>query len=292
MSSYRRRSEPQTGSKHRKASNYQPPPLVQSLPRRKGYITPPELEIEKLDQLQSPLFTLPREVLLLIYEQVIGNNVLHIVRRPNKLSHATCCNNSSGSPDDCRDMKCRGIKLPNGVCVPDGRDYGDLLPLLRTCRKMQVTLHGLLHRVNADKCRYIDAIQVLYTSNTFDFDCMESIISFSTCIIPHRFDSIKNIQLDLRFNYSHSFNEGTPSNDYARWERMWRIIGSMKNLQHLWCHITWWRTDLTGAEEARYLSELLQVGYLRVFEIRLPTLKWNDPKDKEIGGTFEVVRRK
>lgn len=136
MSSYRRSSEPLIGSKHRKASNYQPPPLVQSLPRRKGYITPPTLELEKLEQLQSPLFTLPKEVLLLIYEQVIGNNILHIVRRSNKLSHATCSSNRSGNPDDCRDLKCRGMKLQNGVSIPDGPSYGGILPLLQTCRKM------------------------------------------------------------------------------------------------------------------------------------------------------------
>lgn len=132
---------------------------------------------------------------------------------------------------------------------------------------------------------------MLYISNTFDFDCMESLISFSTCILPHRFDSIQNLQLDLRFNYSHFFGEGTPTTDFSRWERMWRIIGSMKNLQYLRVGIIWWRTDLTGAEEARYLSELLQVGKLTVFEISLPELKWKDPKEKELEAMFEVVRR-
>lgn len=120
---------------------------------------------------------------------------------------------------------------------------------------------------------------------------MESLISFSTSILPHRFDSIQNVQLELRFNYSHYFCEGTPSNDYTRWERMWRIIGSMKSLQHLWCRIVWWKPDLTGAEEARYLRELLSVGQLKVFEVNLPALKWNDSKDKEMEGTFEIVRK-
>ncbi|KUJ22029.1 uncharacterized protein LY89DRAFT_576892 [Mollisia scopiformis] len=274
MSSYRRRHHPHPASPARTASNYQPPPLVQSLTRRSGCITPPSLVPQELDQIKSPLFKLPEEILLLIYEQVIGNNVLHIVRRANHLGHATCSNKSSGSHDDCQDLKCRGTKLPNGVSVQDGHGRDSFIPLLQTCRKI-----------------YVDAINVLYTSNTFDFDCMESLISFSTCIVPHRFDCIQNVQLDLRFNYSHFFSEGTPSNDYSRWERMWRIIGSMKSLQHLWCRIVWWRTDLTGAEEARYLGELLQVGKLRVFEVTLPALKWNDPKDKELQGTFEVIRR-
>lgn len=145
---------------------------------------------------------------------------------------------------------------------------------------------------NADEiCRYIDAVQVLYTSNTFDFDCMESLISFSTSILPHRFDSIQNIRLDLRFDQSHFFCEGTPTTDYTRWERMWRIIGSMKSLQHLWCRIIWWRPDITGAEEARYMSEMLQVGRLKLFEVSLPALKWDDEKEKHVEATFDIVRR-
>ncbi|CZR57230.1 uncharacterized protein PAC_07120 [Phialocephala subalpina] len=278
LSSYRvadiRRPVFGSSSKPKKASNYQPPPLAVSLPRRKGAITPPSLDYEERDHTRSPLFKLPREILFLIYEQVIGDTILHIVRRSNGLAHAMCCNNSSGSQEDCRDFKCRGTKLPNGVCMPNGRSHTGILPLLQTCRKI-----------------YIDAVQVLYISNTFDFDCMESLISFSTCILPHRFDSIQNLQLDLRFNYSHFFGEGTPTTDFLRWERMWRIIGSMKNLQYLRVRIIWWRTDLTGAEEARYLSELLQVGKLKVFEISLPELKWKDPKEKELEAMFEVVRR-
>ncbi|KAF8852622.1 hypothetical protein BDZ45DRAFT_694930 [Acephala macrosclerotiorum] len=278
LSSYRvadiRRQFSGSPSQPKKASNYQPPPLAVPLARRKGAITPPLLEYEELDQAQSHLLRLPEEILLLIYEQVIGNNVLHIVRRSNGLAHATCSHHSAGNQDDCRDFKCRGTKLPNGVCMPNGRSHDGIIPLLQTCRKI-----------------YIDAVKVLYTSNTFDFDCMESLISFSTCILPHRFDSIQSLQLDLRFNYSHFFSEGTPTNDFSRWERMWRIVGSMKNLQRVWVRIIWWRTDLTGAEEARYLSELLQVGKLKVFEISLPELKWKDPKEKDLEATFKVIRR-
>ncbi|KAE8450933.1 hypothetical protein EG329_005373 [Mollisiaceae sp. DMI_Dod_QoI] len=274
MSSYTIADTHLSKTKSRKASNYQPPPIAPSLPPRRHRIISPLMDLQELEQPQSPFLRLPEEILLLIYEQVIGNNVLHIVRRSSGLAHATCSNDSSGSQDDCKGLKCRGTKLPNGVCLPNGRSHGAIIPLLQTCRKI-----------------YADAIEVLYTSNTFDFDCMEALISFSACVVPHRFDSIQNVQLDLQFNHSHYFGEGTPCNDYSRWERLWRIIGSMKHLQHLWVKISWWRTDLTGAEEARYLSEMLQVGKLKLFEVNLPALKWKDPKDKKLEGTFEVVRR-
>jgi hypothetical protein len=65
----------------------------------------------------------------------------------------------------------------------------------------------------------------------------------------------------------------------------------MKNLQYLKCRIIWWRTDITGAEEKRYMSEILQVGRLRVFEVTLPSLKWDDEKEKHAEAAFEIVRR-
>lgn len=137
MSSYRRRivaDIQQSGSP--KASSYQSPPLYPTLPRRQRCLTPPLFDPQELEQTQSPLFILPRELLLLIYEQVLGNNVLHIVRRSNKLGHAPCKINSSGFQDDCKEFNCRGVKFPNGVCVPNGFSRDRIIPLLQTCRKM------------------------------------------------------------------------------------------------------------------------------------------------------------
>lgn len=199
-------------------------------------------------------------------------------------------------------MIAQGTKMTAKTSNAEGRSYqmgyvcqmdGVMMILYHCCKHVERCKYSSLFplQIQTDTHSYIDAIEVLYTSNTFDFDCMESLISFSICILPHRFDSIQSLQLDLRFNHSHFFSEGTPTNDFSRWERMWRIVGSMKNLQHLWVRIIWWRTDLTGAEEARYLSELLQVGKLKTFEISLPELKWKDPKEKDLEATFEVIRR-
>lgn len=139
MSSYRKVEVKPT---IRKISNYQPPPLTRSLPRRRGCITPPLMEEpeEVFEQRQSLLLQLPEEVLGLIFEKVIGGNVLHIVRRSNTLSHATCKAEDPRDGGECRYLKCRGSKLPNGVCVPDKIDHDNFLALLQTCRKMLVFL--------------------------------------------------------------------------------------------------------------------------------------------------------
>ncbi len=154
------------------------------------------------------------------------------------------------------------------------------------------TFYLLFELQNAYFLRYVDAIEVLYGSNIFDFDSMESLISFSTAVIAKRFDSIKRLQLDFRFSMSVYFSESTAQNDPPRWERTWRIIGSMKALQDLWVWISWQRLDFGPVEEARLLSELDQVGQLRTFEVSLPSLKGRDVKIKqEEEQFFHFVRR-
>ena len=73
------------------------------------------------------------------------------------------------------------------------------------------------HAILNKHVRYIDAARVLYSSSIFDFDCMETLISFSNAIVPCRFDSIISLQLDFRFALSIYFSEATPQNDLARW---------------------------------------------------------------------------
>jgi hypothetical protein len=140
MSSYRK-VKPKPALK--KISNYQPPPLTPALARRSSCLTPPpqtqeeeEEGVREFEQKQSPLFRLlPEEVSLLIYEEVIGKRVIHVVRRNRSLGHATCLS-ENGDQDKCREVRCRGTKLPNGVCVLERRNHDSFVALLQTCRKM------------------------------------------------------------------------------------------------------------------------------------------------------------
>src|ERR1035438_3725976 len=103
--------------------------------------------------------------------------------------------------------------------------------------------------------RYTDAIEVLYGSNVFDFDSMESLISFSVAVIPKRFDAIQYLQLDFRFSTSAYFSESTAYNDPPRWERTWRVVGSMKSLQKLWVRMSWHRLEFSRSAERRVGEE-------------------------------------
>jgi hypothetical protein len=130
---------------HRRGSNgYLPaqecPPL-----RRERCLTPPPFgkailqPNQLIEQAQSPLFKLPEELLLLIYEHVIGYNLFHIVRRTKQLQlgHVPCKNNLPRSQEECKENECRGFKIPTGLHVrPAGPGHGSLIQLLQTCRKV------------------------------------------------------------------------------------------------------------------------------------------------------------
>jgi hypothetical protein len=135
------RHQPQSTRSQRQSGSYQAPPLVfEHLPPRTRYLTPPPAGRQQLlctkanEQTQSPLFRLPEELLLMIYKEVVGNRLLHIVRRQRKLGHIFC--NGSGDADECKEQQCRGLKLPTGTYAQTGFRNEDLIQLLQTCRKM------------------------------------------------------------------------------------------------------------------------------------------------------------
>jgi hypothetical protein len=84
------------------------------------------------EQTESPLFKLPREIRQMIYEQLLGGNVFHIVRRRKKLGHTRC--RAYREPDQCIPTRCRGLKLPSGVHA--GYGDGDLIEVLQSCRRV------------------------------------------------------------------------------------------------------------------------------------------------------------
>ncbi|TGO68339.1 hypothetical protein BOTNAR_0026g00260 [Botryotinia narcissicola] len=195
---------------------------------------------------------LPSEVRMEIYKWVLGGRVLHIVRRKDKLSHVVCKSDrrdldaGTREEDACIVAGCRGVKIPGGSGVHEiiGEGSGSLIPLLQVCRRI-----------------YSEAISLLYSTNTFNFDSMESFTSFSNEILPRRFDSITSVTLDFSFDTSSLYNESS-SNDVPRWERTWMIIGSMKSLKSLKATIIWPRKIPAWSHELRLLKPLNMVGIL------------------------------
>ncbi|KAF5877406.1 uncharacterized protein Bfra_001773 [Botrytis fragariae] len=201
---------------------------------------------------------LPSEVRMVIYKWVLGGKVLHIVRWKNKLGHIVCeCDRRDSDvgtreEDACIVAGCRGVKIQGGSGVYErvGEGSGSLLQLLQIGAKPKANKHS-----------YSEAISLLYSTNTFNFDSMESFISFSNEILPRRFDSITSVTLDFSFDTSSLYNESS-SNDVPRWERTWMILGSMKSLKSLKATIIWPRTIPAWSHELRLLEPLNMVGIL------------------------------
>ncbi|KAK2629282.1 hypothetical protein QTJ16_000102 [Diplocarpon rosae] len=263
----------------RTRSSYQPPPITPSRVKRLRPLTPSPTtrKFFHLDeQEQSPLLKLPDEVLNLIYEYVLGNRLLHIVRLHNGLGHTNCQASNSYSHEQCYEQQCRGLKLPTGFHIKPPLEQENHLPLLQTCRKI-----------------YSSTIYMLYSSNIFDFDSMETLIQLSTALLPCRFDSIQRLSLDFRFCTSSRHSQGTPANDWARWERLWRVIGSMKALKEAWVRIEWHKEHVGLVKERMWLEELSMVKSLRTFVVELPGLKKHevlvDEGFRRVYGDWEFV---
>lgn len=80
----------------------------------------------------SLLFALPKELRLIIYENLLGGMVFHIVKRRTKLGHTLC--KERGDPEQCILNLCRGYKIQSGVHT--GRAHGELIQILQTCRRV------------------------------------------------------------------------------------------------------------------------------------------------------------
>lgn len=269
ISSYRPRLESQVARvQSAKDRLYELEPEIRHLGRRKRplslvssfYDEDVRQPLNANPQNTSWLFNLPKEVRLMIYEEVLGGMVFHIVRRKDKLGHKLC--KGSGDPEQCISNHCRGFKIQSGVHA--GRGNGGLIQTLQTCRKV-----------------YSEAINILYSNNVFNFDSLESFVSFSCEILPQRLDNVRRIQLDFRFNLSVLYTECTPRTNWPRWERTWRIIASMVALQEVRMRFSWPEMTKFAREELRVLEPLQLVTGLKLFEVTMPSLLNVDIKDRD-----------
>ena len=139
------RGEPEAFQERRR--KYAPPPLPStrqralSLPLPTPIYNVPTTVQRTHPQAQAPLFSqFPLEIRRLIYEDVLGGKVLHILPEEKKLWHYVC----RAIPDFYSQRLCSSVAGFDGQWV-GWRSFGEptdggLLPLLRTCRKVSVRI--------------------------------------------------------------------------------------------------------------------------------------------------------
>ena len=197
------------------------------LPIRKRTLTSPLPTPEKsllhvrrkqrtVDQLQSTFFaSLPLEIRETIYEYALTAMHTHIFRRTDcRLGHWQCHSRHRKLHDPAPGHLCYfDCKSSSGAFIPEKMsegNIGNILPLLRTCRRV-----------------YSEAIHILYRKNTFCFQDKTTIEYFSKTTLPCRMKIIERLQLYWASSgYKGGFliKQGMPVGE---------IISSMSNLRSL-----------------------------------------------------------
>ncbi|KAF2465612.1 uncharacterized protein BDR25DRAFT_85496 [Lindgomyces ingoldianus] len=131
-----------------------------------------------IDQLGTcEFYKLPFEIRELIWKYAVGGHFIHITRKKGRLSNVYCPAKDPTNPDR-RDI-CLLSRDHHGFYVPT-RWPRDMRPLalIMTCRQI-----------------YSEAINFLYSLNTFSFDEVDVVIAFFATLLPHR----KNLTTSFHF---------------------------------------------------------------------------------------------
>jgi hypothetical protein len=157
--------------------------------------------------------------------------------------------------------------------------HGNIVPFLQTCRQI-----------------YSEAIEYLYSTNTFSFSDLDSLRYFSCTVLPSRFAAVRKLDLEwvLHWPIYDSFVQALlfadpvlyPPYDEASWEEAWRIISEMPNLSILRASICHTHGFRNAEYEAVLLAPLRKVTRPRSFEVYV---SWED--GEEIADApFKLIR--
>ena len=218
------------------------------------------------NQLQSLLFKdFPLELRERVYRGVLGGHVCHIWPHGTSL----CREDGKWAPNSCLSCLCGPPILEDLQNVSELRDLRYLstaTSFLRSCRRI-----------------YSEAIDFLYSENTFEILDVAGFMAFSVSVLPHRFDKICSLRLGqqvtaalldscvLNKSPAHKFSRRSAS----AWEECWDLIANMKNLQELF-------VTLRNEEEERLLAPLQRVSQPQIWHL---FINWRD-----VGFEFEAAR--
>lgn len=197
---------------------------------------------------------LPYDVRRIIYELLLADDVLHIIRLRKELSHIRCPTSNRGT-STCWGKSTVDGHFLNGI---EHRHLGiALLDLPRTCRRI-----------------YTETIGIIYSRNTFDINGPECMVSFSSTLLPHRFSAIRSVQLTWAFFHpGQAVGEGVKillPGDEALWIVCWATVSRILGLKDLciWLNMTP-AQEATSDAERDLLIPLMKIRPQRRFEVRV-----------------------
>lgn len=210
---------------------------------------------QTFDQTQSRLFQLPAEIRLQIWFEFLGNRLLHIPRGSKKLLAVECVEEWDpeldtgwhwcwGSTHDPMTLR----KTPGfyrGPKSPHSSKPANLLPLLQTCRMI-----------------YREAIPVLYQSNIFDINHVDTPIYLQQSLPRKRLNQIRSLHFTWDFKDHIEWADDAPY-DLGTWRDSCNAIASFAGLQKLTMHLTGETDHIPGMSAkdrwAPWLDELVRI---------------------------------
>lgn len=210
----------------------------------------------------SPIFLLPTELRLQIYSLVLGNRNIHLgleTEDDNRLSpylrHYHC---KYGRQDLFIDPW-HNCWFPRGGRPKD--PVQKILGLLLTCRLI-----------------YSEAIDLLYSANTFQLENLHLVKHLHTLVLPQRLQAMQRLVLILRFDRFPLAPNEMEDNELSQ-AMVWKTLSELKGLREVHLHLQaaetddrMWRDDGSCREALRTQIRPL-VERLDVFRVWLPVMK-------------------
>lgn len=209
------------------------------------------------------LTRLPLEVRQEVYTYVLGGNLAHVVCKDRRLAHVRCKDNRETDFVRC----CRFATV--GTCHDRASQLASTsngnVALLRSC--IQV---------------YMEAVELLYYSNTFDFDHQDLFLFFTRSILPPRLALIKHVHLNLAIPKTRTdFLWGTNG-----WCLMWQVIGrDLPGLRHLRVRLVGWTGERFPSVDEWWMESILGLRNLKTFSLEFdpPSNIWSEFGPRIVG---------
>ncbi|PSS18375.1 hypothetical protein M430DRAFT_58556 [Amorphotheca resinae ATCC 22711] len=235
------------------------------------------------DQSQSGLARLPGEIRQLIWTEVLGRHLLHIVYAPQRLLAIDCAEEVDDELET-RHHLCWGVttaKAPSGSYLYPHSDHpakpANLLPLLQTCRRI-----------------YTEVISILYEDNIFDIGSLLPLLYLQRSVLPQRLNQIR--VLNLTYSYAMVISASPLIYEINEWREACDVLMSFAGLQELTVHFKKSRKDSWPGADGKsqwgpLLEALTQINTAKKkFDVFLP---WTEDEcaeaAKEGGYPFRLM---
>lgn len=241
-------------------------------------------------QLQSPFVArLPAELRLSVYRYALGqHDVLHLEPADATLKHSRCFDRGTdklGFRHRCWGVAWTAEDRARYGYVPDEpQDKLKLLSLVRTCRLI-----------------YFEAIDLLYTHNTFDLRRAESLVLLAQVVPRNHLSCVRSLQFSTAFECPlrpdnakkrHRF----PPDDFAKWTGACAVLQSMECLSSLTITLSIWarnpaHKDHVDDDSLFYVLEPLKAVRAKEFSVTMTT-KPSDQVMARLGHVhFHIFKR-